>query len=258
MMNTNKPGRRGPIRAGDSLSGNGARLSRGIATLALGWVLLLAVGHLTALAQAPAGGAATTSGNGPEVVGRCAAGDGAGSSVTADPVSRGGPGVRPLGSSAAELLRGARSRSATIRELEQSIGSSDVVAYVDAELRPTVGPAAHTRWLAESAGLRYVMVIVGLDQSPQRRIELLGHELRHVVELSLSPWVHNEADVKRLYGQIGHRTPRVGVLDGFETIEARAAELRVHRDLWSAPLADVTAGPDVRPICSTASRPVCC
>jgi hypothetical protein len=158
------------------------------------------------------------------------------------------PGVRPANQYGAELAEEARARSATVRDLEQAIQSSDIVVYVICDWRPVGGTAAHLRWLSEAAGIRYVAVFVDIQASPTRRIELLGHELRHVVELADAAWVHNDSDMRKLYEQIGHRTSLNGPHARFETVAARTTEQQVRRDLWAG------AAPGNDPVMTMARR----
>jgi hypothetical protein len=141
-------------------------------------------------------------------------------------------GLTPISRFATELIDVARARSATVRDLEHTIQSSNIVVYVNSDWRPAGGPAASVRWLTEAAGTRYVLLFVDIQMAPHRRIELLGHELSHVVELAGAPWVHNESDMRRLYEEIGRQTSKAGEARTFETAGARATEQDVHHDLW--------------------------
>jgi hypothetical protein len=141
-------------------------------------------------------------------------------------------GLRPVNRFATEVIEAARARSATVRDLERAIESSNIVAYVNSDWQQAGGSAASMRWLTEAAGIRYVLVFVDIQVAPNRRIELLAHELRHVVELAGATWVHTESDMRRLYEETGRSTSRGGALNWFETAAAQASEAQAHRDLW--------------------------
>ena len=143
----------------------------------------------------------------------------------------GGPRLRPLSPVAARLIDEARARSATVLDLERQLLSSDIVVYVDSNWRPDSGSDADLRWMAETGGLRYVMVRVATKLPLHRRIELVGHELRHALEIAAAPWVRGIPDVRTLFQQIGRRTSSEGAHETFETAAALAAELHVRRDL---------------------------
>jgi hypothetical protein len=141
------------------------------------------------------------------------------------------PHLRSLDTYSASLLADGRQRSATVRELERRLEASDVVVYVTSPWRQAGEPEASLRWVSASAGLRYVVIKVGLDLAPHARIELLGHELHHAREVADALWVHNDVDMRALFTDIGRETL---TRDTYETEGARFAQLRVRRDLFEA------------------------
>jgi hypothetical protein len=141
------------------------------------------------------------------------------------------PRVRPLDAYSVKLLQDGRARSATVRDLERRLEATDVVVYVTSAWRQAGEPDACLRWVSTSAGLRYVVVKVGLDLAPQTRIELLGHELHHATEVAGASWVRSAVDVRELFTEIGHPTVRQ---DTYETEAARLVGLRIRRDLFEA------------------------
>lgn len=142
-----------------------------------------------------------------------------------------GPHVRPLDSCAAGAIGDARARSLTVRDLESRLSESNVVAYVHC-FWPVAGQTdAALTWVSEAASTRYVRVSLAYTLAPWRKVEMLGHELRHAVEVADAPWVHGEVEMAHLFTTIGFRTRQTTLR--FETDAARTAELAVRRDLAS-------------------------
>lgn len=141
------------------------------------------------------------------------------------------PRVRALDPHAAELIRRARIQSATVRDLEQTLAASDLVAYVRCAWMTPGQPDGTLRWVSATPQLRYVLVTIGLDLPLGRRIEMLGHELHHATEVASAPWVRSPGGMRSLFSQIGRRTSQEGT---YETDAARDTERRVRRDMGEA------------------------
>lgn len=159
------------------------------------------------------------------------------------------PRVRALDGAARKLLSDARSRSNTVRDLEAALKPTDVVVYVRFGWRDTGEPEANLRWVSESAGLRYVVVKLSNELNPDRRIEMLAHELHHATEIADATWVHGEADLRTLYRRIGHSTDINET--AFETEAARDVQRRARREAFGL-------GPSVAavPSLQTLARPL--
>lgn len=138
------------------------------------------------------------------------------------------PRVRAADECAASLLDLARLQSPTVRRLEAQLEPGNLVAYVACVWRAAGQPDAHLRWVSSTPQYRYVLLTIGLDLSLARRVELLGHELRHANEVADATWVSSERDLLALYSNIGRRTSRQAT---FETEDARAIELQVRHEV---------------------------
>ncbi|HQX83014.1 MAG TPA: hypothetical protein PKW63_14710 [Vicinamibacterales bacterium] len=140
------------------------------------------------------------------------------------------PRVRPQSDHMADLVQLAAKRSPTVAGLLKMIEASDVILQVEFRLDNTV-PRAATQ-LVTSAGLvRYVRTYINPRLPTRRRIELLGHELQHVVEIATDPSVRDDASMRARFTAIGW------VSDGaasYETAAAIAVERQVRNEL-SAP-----------------------
>lgn len=154
--------------------------------------------------------------------------------LQADPLTRR---VRPLSDRGARLLTVAQRLSPTIAAMVAKIEASDIILQLDTQLSLEV-PFAVTRLITATADVRYVRVSINPRQSPLRRIELLGHELQHVLEIAAEPSVRDQNSMRDYFTRIGHR--RIG--DAFETDAATDIEsvIRAEVGRWrSSELADL-------------------
>ncbi|HEV3063361.1 MAG TPA: hypothetical protein VGY48_34265 [Vicinamibacterales bacterium] len=141
--------------------------------------------------------------------------------------------VRSTDATILELLREGGERSATFRALVDAIDHSSGIVYVEfgycafGHLHGCMLP-----FIASTHGNRYLRVTVMPDQRGKNRDQLLaviGHELRHALEVFEHPDVVDVATMEAMYQTIG--TPLTGGLKGYETSAARAAGDAVLSDL---------------------------
>jgi hypothetical protein len=135
--------------------------------------------------------------------------------------------VRPLSPYVADLIEQAVARAPTISRLLAIIEASDVILQIDVRLDPDV-PRAVTQFVTASGSVRYVRTIISRTQSPWQQIELLAHELQHVVEIATDPTVRDQAAMRKRFEALGWREGRHGP---FETLAAKDVELQVRREL---------------------------
>ena len=139
------------------------------------------------------------------------------------------PSLRPLDPCATAAIANGRAQSSTVRALEARLASTDVVAYVHCQWHRADQPEAFLSWVSNTPMLRYVRISLAHTLAPWTRVEMLGHEMQHAVEVAEAGWVRNEEDMARLFIQIGRRT-RVSHRR-FETDAALEAGLAVRREL---------------------------
>lgn len=137
------------------------------------------------------------------------------------------PRVRPLSNHVVELVRQATARSPTVARLLAAVEASDVILQIDVRYEVTV-PRAMTHLVASGAGVRYVRTVINRMQSPWQQIELLGHELQHVVEIATDTAVVDQETMRARFELLGWREGRWG---SFETTEAISVEQQVRREL---------------------------
>jgi hypothetical protein len=92
--------------------------------------------------------------------------------------------------------------SVTFHRLVDALNHSDVVVYVTAG-RQASGNVAHLSFLSAAGGRRYLRVSLDPRVSVSVRAALLGHELRHALEIAEDPSVVDERTLAALYHRIG-------------------------------------------------------
>lgn len=125
------------------------------------------------------------------------------------------------------LLRTGFTQSPTFAGLLARLERSDVLVYI--EEVPRLPGALEGRLLLQPTahGFRYLRIQVALRGSPSESIAIIGHELRHAIEVADAGSVVDEEGLAALYR-------RIGVNHGhnvFDTIEAQNTGKQVAREL---------------------------
>ena len=150
--------------------------------------------------------------------------------------------LRTLDQRIEELLHEGAARSETFRALVQRLAGGDVVVYLRHEELPA-GLHGRLSFLTSTAGTRYVLVALTADLDALRAIVVLGHELRHAVEVLEQPQIVDERTFVAPYEQATYR--RRQYADGrigFDTLAAVHAGIDVWKDLALSPIEAPVSG----------------
>jgi hypothetical protein len=143
--------------------------------------------------------------------------------------------LRSLDQRIEEILREGIVRSETFRSLVQRLTGGDVIVYLRYESLPA-GVHGRLSFLTCSSGKRYVLIALMADLDALRSIVILGHELRHAVEVLEQPQIVDQGTFAIAYEQASHR--RRQLADGrmgFDTIAAVHAGVAVSKELAMSP-----------------------
>jgi hypothetical protein len=137
--------------------------------------------------------------------------------------------LRTVSPASAALVAAAVERSPLVRHFIDDLERSDVIVYVEALASPTIGGLrGRMLFVTWNAGCRYLHVQVDAFFTPQTdQIAMLGHELRHALEVAQAPEVRDVASFRRLFQHIGRESTR----DRYETGNARTAERQVRAEV---------------------------
>jgi hypothetical protein len=157
-------------------------------------------------------------------------------SLTAETVSAPRPHIRTTDRRLMRLVQDGEKTSETFRRLVDRLRQSDVVVYLECG-----GGSADGRLTFVSAvgGYRYVHVRVARMASADVQIALIGHELRHAVEIADAPDVVDSSSLAREYQRIGFVSPSGTTGLSFDSDAAVQTGYRVLRELSGRPTAQL-------------------
>lgn len=135
--------------------------------------------------------------------------------------------VRPLSDTTRSILNGAMKLSPTIVRLVTELQQLNVIVYIDLGLQPMVTAGTTSILTTVAGGTRMLRVVISSRLEPRRRIEVLGHELQHALEIARTSGVTGDATLHALYRRIGYLISETS----YETDEARAVEAQVRREI---------------------------
>ncbi len=141
----------------------------------------------------------------------------------ANPDSR----VRPLSAHVEKLLADGMAGSPTFRQMLNRIESSDVIVYIEARPDLRAGVGGVMRFITRSASARFLRIQVSSAQARHVQIAMLGHELRHALEIVDQPGIGTADDLHQFYRERGVRTG----LGTFDSIAAQQAGYAVRNEL---------------------------
>jgi hypothetical protein len=131
------------------------------------------------------------------------------------------------------LLLSGVERSPTFKAIVDRLEVSDLIVEVQCGQFKSVLRAGRTVLLSSRQSVRYVLVEIACPLAEPAALEILGHELRHALEIASAPWVVDEPSLQKLYTQIGFSScKRAGGISEFETEDAIEAGERVHHELF--------------------------
>jgi hypothetical protein len=128
------------------------------------------------------------------------------------------------------LLHEGMRGSETFRRLVGRLRGSDVVVYLECGGN-TRSVDGQLTFVSAVGGYRYVHVRVARLASADLQIALIGHELRHAVEIADAPAIVDGRSLAREYQRIGYLNTRAAQRMSFDSGAAVEAGYQVLRDL---------------------------
>ena len=138
--------------------------------------------------------------------------------------------VRAADARVKQYLAAGLERSATFARLLTTLNDSDVIVYI--ERVPTLPRETMGRLtiVPVANGPRYLRIQIRSDLSGMEAIALIGHELRHALEVAEAPRVRDTGGLIELYERIGHSTGGDHVYD---TNAAQDTGRQIRKELLS-------------------------
>jgi len=116
------------------------------------------------------------------------------------------------------LAQGVR-RSTTFADLMRALNESDVIVYIQSVDTLPSTLAGRLMLAADAHGQRYLRIQVRQSLTPNESIALMGHELRHALEVAQASEVRDARGLIALYQRIGDES-----LPGMHAYETDAAQ----------------------------------
>jgi hypothetical protein len=139
--------------------------------------------------------------------------------------------VRAASAEARELLVNAVTKSPTVTNLVGEIELSDIVVVIEfRQLPKRVNGLVQV--VTATASVRYLRLALNVPNGRNELMALLGHELRHVVEIAGMPGVRDDASLAEAYRKAGASMLRDGYFEteaALETGRAVAREMKARR-----------------------------
>jgi hypothetical protein len=136
--------------------------------------------------------------------------------------------VRAVDRTMAAIIAEGMRRSGTFAHLVLALDTSDVIVYIESGRLMPAAIAGRLLLAAGPEGQRYLRIQVSGHPGSNELIALVGHELRHALEVAESPEVRDEASLIALYERIGHHA--IGA-HHYDTVAAQAAGRKVKAEL---------------------------
>jgi hypothetical protein len=121
--------------------------------------------------------------------------------------------------------------SPTFRALVSRLNQSDLIVYLQGDPRQGVRIEGQLTFLSAAGGSRYAVVRVAFVGDSLRQVALLGHELRHAVEIADAAEIIDQDSLARVYHRIGQQTSNRGGRQTFDTRSAIETGDRVLREM---------------------------
>jgi hypothetical protein len=129
------------------------------------------------------------------------------------------------------LLHEGERGSATFRRMVHRIRHSDVIVYLECGGGGPRSADGRLTFISSAGGRRYVHIRVARLASADVQIALIGHELRHAVEIADAPAVVDGESLAREYERIGFLNARQLANTSYDSDAAVEAGYQVLRDL---------------------------
>jgi hypothetical protein len=112
--------------------------------------------------------------------------------------------VRATDARLRSLLAEGLTRSRTFASLVTALNRSDVIVYIESVMVLPKGTMGRLSMMPLAGAFRYLRVQIRAELSRSEAIALIGHELRHAMEIAAATDVRDASAMIRLYQRIGH------------------------------------------------------
>jgi hypothetical protein len=136
--------------------------------------------------------------------------------------------VRTTDAHIKSLIEQGLRRSVTFGDLVAAVNASDVIVYIQRVNKLAPAIAGQLMIVPVPNQQRYLRIQILDHLSPSDTIALIGHELRHALEVAAAPDVRDQKGLKELYERIGQAG---GQVHSFDTRAAQHSGRQVKMEL---------------------------
>ena len=119
-------------------------------------------------------------------------------------------------------------RSPSFQALVAALQETDIVAYVDSDLKPLGDTWGHVGFISKTTQCRYVRIAITAHVNLSQAAALLAHELQHVYEIAAHPEVVDNATLGAMYERFGRKA---NYANSYDSEEAKEMGARVAAEL---------------------------
>lgn len=138
-----------------------------------------------------------------------------------------------------EGVRHSPTFAAEVRELS----NSDIIVLVEPAVKLPPGICGHTTFLSARGGFRYLQILFETRYNVPQTIGIIGHELRHALEVATHPEVIDQKTFGSMYERIGYRNRLARRGLAYDSIEAITAGRTIVEEMVSPELNADAADP---------------
>jgi hypothetical protein len=120
-------------------------------------------------------------------------------------------------------------KSPSFRALIAQLDASDVIVYGMSDCSMPSFLLGRTTFMSTAGGRRYVLVAIACTMKERVRISMLGHELRHALEIAEAPSIVDQTTLAAEYRRIGFMSEGFSAGTGYDS---RAA-IEMGRRVWA-------------------------
>lgn len=153
----------------------------------------------------------------------------------------GNPAVRALTPFVGRLVEDGVRRSPTFAAEIRDLSRSNVIVFIKPGMTLPRCLSGRTVFLAARGRFRYLEIVVDTRYNLPRTVGIIGHELRHALEVAAHREIVDQRALAGMYERIGHRNASAPHGRAYDSSEAIAAGRTIMEEMALSPLAAAAA-----------------
>jgi hypothetical protein len=130
----------------------------------------------------------------------------------------GSPAIRSNFTWVDQLVQNGNAHSPTFAAETQELASSDLVVFLEPLMHMPAELSAYLVFMSATSACRFVRIRYDIHLSDPRAIAMIGHELRHALEIANHPEVVDSLSLSAMYKRYGRQVSDGEVYDSVEAV----------------------------------------